>query len=132
MEIKVNIGDPKTGKTYKKVISEDDAKLFFNKKIGDTIKGEMLDAPGYEFTIVGGSDYGGFPMRKDVEGTLRKRILLVSGIGLRHNHHGRRVRKSVAGNTVFAKTAQLNLKVQKHGQGPLEAPAQEAAAEASE
>lgn len=115
MELKINIGDPKSGKTFTKTVSEDDAKLFFNKKIGETIKGELLQAPGYEFLFVGGSDYCGFPMRNDVDGTLRKRILLVSGIGLRKNREGRRVRKTVAGNTVYLRTAQLNLKVIKQG-----------------
>jgi small subunit ribosomal protein S6e len=123
MEIKVNIGDPKTGKTFKKTIAEDDAKLFFGKKIGDSIKGELLQAPGYEFQLAGGSDYCGFPMRSDVEGTLRKRILIVKGIGLRTNRAGRRVRKAVAGNTVYTRTAQINLKVTKAGAQPLEAPA---------
>jgi small subunit ribosomal protein S6e len=132
MEIKINIGDPKTTKTYQRTVSEDDAKILFGKKIGEKLKGELVGLAGYEFTIAGGSDYCGFPMRKDVEGTLRKRVLMVSGIGLRKNREGRRVRKSVAGNTIFARTAQLNLKVTKHGAQPLggaEAPAEGAAAE---
>jgi small subunit ribosomal protein S6e len=129
MEIKVNIGDAKTGKTYKRTIAEDDAKLFFGKKIGDTLKGELIQAPGYEFVLAGGSDYCGFPMRRDVDGSLRKRILITSGVGLRTNPRaGRRVRKTVAGNTVFANTAQLNLKITKYGSQPLEAPAAEAEA----
>jgi small subunit ribosomal protein S6e len=129
MEIKINIGDPKAGKTYQRTVAEDDAKIYFGKKVGDSLKGELLGLPGYEFTIAGGSDYCGFPMRKDVEGTLRKRILIVAGIGLRKNRDGRRVRKTVAGNTIYARTAQLNLKVVKHGSQPLggaEAPAEAA------
>lgn len=130
MEIKVNIGDPKTGKTYKRAVAEDDAKLFFGKKLGDTLKGELLEAPGYEFTLAGGSDYCGFPMRADVEGTLRKKILAVGGVGIRTNDRdGRRIRKTVAGNTVDANTAQMNLRISKYGPAPLEAPAAEPAAE---
>ena len=132
MQIQVNIGDPKNGKTYKKTIAEDDAKIFFGKKIGDNLKGELVQAPGYEFAIAGGSDYCGFPMRADVEGTLRKRILITSGIGLRPTRDGRRVRKAVAGNTVYTRTAQLNLKITKYGSQPLEAPAQQEAPAASE
>ncbi len=127
MEIKVNIGDPKSGRTFQRTISEDDSKTFFGKRIGDTIKGELINAAGYEFKIMGGSDYCGFPMRRDVDGTLRKRILLASGIGLRTQRQGCRVRKTVAANTVFARTAQLNVRVTKHGQellGP--APAEQA------
>jgi small subunit ribosomal protein S6e len=131
MEIKVNIGNPKDGKTYQRTISEDDSKTFFGKRIGDTIKGELIDAAGYEFTITGGSDFCGFPMRRDVDGTLRKRILIVKGIGLRKNRDGRRVRKNVAANTVYARTAQLNLKVTKQGSQPL-APAADAPAEQAE
>ena len=129
MEIKVNIGDPKSGKTFQRTIAEDDSKTFFGKRIGDAIKGELIGAPGYEFTITGGSDYCGFPMRRDVEGTLRKRILLASGVGLRTQRQGCRMRKTVAANTVYARTAQLNLRVTKHGKESLgPAPAAEQAA----
>jgi len=128
MEIKVNIGDPKSGKTFHRTIAEDDSKTFFGKRIGDTLKGELINAPGYEFTITGGSDYCGFPMRRDVDGTLRKRILLASGIGLRTQRQGCRIRKNVAANTVYARTAQLNLRVSKHGHESLgPAPAAEQA-----
>ncbi len=114
-EFKVNFGEPKTGKTKKFVVSEEQANTFLNKKIGDKIKGDDFGYPGYEFEITGGSDYCGFPMRKDVEGNTRKRILIVSGIGIRKNKAGRKVRKTVAGNTIYEKTAQINLKVLKIG-----------------
>ena len=96
VEYKVNFGDPKTGKTKKVVISGDQANAFMHKKIGDKIKGDDIGFAGYEFEISGGSDYCGFPMRKDVDGTSRKKILIVSGIGIRKNKPGRKVRKTVA------------------------------------
>jgi len=119
MEIKVNIGDPKSGKTAKLVLANEQAKPLLNKKIGDKIKGDEIGFPGYEFEITGGSDYCGFPMRRDVVGVARKKILMVGGVGLRHNVPGRKVRKNVAGNTVHPNTAQLNLKIVKHGEKPL-------------
>ncbi len=118
-EIKLNIGDPKSKKTITKAIVDNATDVFMNKKIGDKVNGDSFDLPGYEFEITGGSDNAGFPMRKDVKGTMRKKILLVSGVGLRSNVKGRKVRKSVAGNTIYAKTAQINLKVLKHGSTPL-------------
>ena len=128
MEIKLCIGDPKSGKTAKAVLA--DPKPLLNKKIGDHVKGEELGYPGYEFEISGGSDYCGFPMRRDVSGIMRKKILMVSGTGLRKNLPGRKVRKTVAANTVYANTAQVNLKVLKHGHAPLiEEKAAEAKAE---
>jgi small subunit ribosomal protein S6e len=132
MEVRLCIGDPKAGKTAKAILTEDQARPLMNHKVGDKIHGHVIGYEGYEFEISGGSDYCGFPMRRDVIGTARKRILIVSGTGLRKNEPGRKVRKSVAGNTIYANTAQVNLKVLKHGAKPLfeEAPkAEEAKAE---
>ncbi|MGE0792917.1 MAG: S6e family ribosomal protein [Candidatus Woesearchaeota archaeon] len=130
-EIKLNIGDSKSKKTYTKVIDEASLSLLKGKKIGESFKGELIDLPGYEMQITGGSDSSGFPMRKDVSGYARRKILIVGGVGLRTNKRdGRKVRKSVAGNTIYEKTAQINLKVTKWGEKPIvpvaEAPAEEA------
>ena len=119
MEFKLSIGDPKTGRTVKKVVSDKAAEAFLKKRIGEKISGDAIGFPGYEFEITGGSDYCGFPMRRDVRGTARKRILIVSGVGIRKNRKGRKVRKTVAGNTIYSKTAQINLKIIKHGSKPL-------------
>ena len=119
MEFKVNIGDPKTGKTVQKVVSVDHAQALLKKKIGEKISGDAIGFPGYEFEITGGSDYCGFPMRRDVRGSARKKVLIVSGVGIRQNVRGRKIRKTVAGNTVYSKTAQINLKVLKQGEKAL-------------
>ncbi len=118
-EFKLNIGDSKSKKTLKKDAKDNEAEIFLGKKIGDKVSGEPIGLPGYEFEITGGSDNTGFPMRRDVQGTARKKILIVSGTGIRKNLKGRKVRKLVAGNTVFSKTAQINLKVTKWGKTPL-------------
>lgn len=119
MELKANIGGS-SGKTLKKVFNEEEAKHFIGKKIGSLIKGELIGFPGYEFEITGGSDYCGFPMRKDVLGIARKRILTTKGFGNKKpKRKGLRYRRTVAGNTVFSKTSQLNLKVVKAGPVPL-------------
>ena len=118
MEIKVNIGDSKSGKTAKTILANELTKPLLNKKIGDKLKGDEIGFPGYEFEITGGSDYCGFPMRKDVVGVARKKILMVGGVGLRRNVPGRKVRKTVAGNTVHPNTAQINLKIIKYGEKP--------------
>ena len=82
MELKLVIGDVKSGKCYQKVLSDEAAKNFLGKKIGDQIKGELIDLTGYEFQLTGGSDSAGFPMRWDVEGITRKRIFAVKGVGV--------------------------------------------------
>ncbi|MAG38934.1 30S ribosomal protein S6e [Candidatus Woesearchaeota archaeon] len=119
MEFKVSIGDPKSGKTFKKDFSGDEAKEFLRRKIGDKINGNKIGLNGYEFEITGGSDASGFPMRKDVSGTARKKILIYSGVGTRHKRKGTRLRRRVAGNTIISKTSQINMKVLKHGKDSL-------------
>jgi small subunit ribosomal protein S6e len=114
-EFKVVISDPKTGLTIQKEVKDPAAKSFLGLKLGDSIKGETIDLKGYEFEISGGSDDCGFPMRKDVLGVSRKRILAYVGTGLRKKEKGMLRRKTVCGNTVHAKIAQINLKATKIG-----------------
>lgn len=118
-EFKLNIGDPKSKKTIKKDVKDAEADVFLGKKIGDKVKGDSFGLPGYEFEITGGSDFTGTPMRKDIQGVSRKKILIVSGVGIRKNRKGRRVRRNLAGNTIYEKTAQVNLKATKQGSTPL-------------
>ena len=122
VEFKLVIGDPKSGKCYQKVVSEQNAASLVGKKIGDHIKGEAFDMTGYEFEISGGADYCGFPMRKDIEGPVRKKILLVKGVGIRNKDAGIRRRKTICGNTIHEKISQVCLKVLKEGKKPLEEP----------
>jgi len=117
MDMKINIAD-KSGKSIKKELKDEQGMVFYNKKLGDKINGELLDMPGYEFELAGGSDYCGFPMRSDVNGIMRKGILTITGLGNKYKRKGMRLRRTVAGNTVYNKTSQLNLKVLKHGPQP--------------
>lgn len=118
MDIKINIAD-KSGKSIKKELKEDQASVLHGKKIGDKVHGEVLDLHGYELEISGGSDFCGFPMRKDVNGIMRKAVLVTTGFGNSYNRKGMRLRRTVAGNTIYAKTAQVNFKVIKYGPTPL-------------
>lgn len=127
-EFKLVIGEPKTGKCHQIVVSGPNAVSLVGKKIGDKINGESIDMPGYEFEITGGADYCGFPMRKDIEGPVRKKILLVSGVCIKSNSNGIKKRKTVCGNTIHDKITQVSMKVLKQGKKPL-SPEPEAAAE---
>jgi small subunit ribosomal protein S6e len=119
VKFKVVISDPKTGKSVQREVDSDQTKAFQGKRIGEHIKGDTFGLADYEFEISGGSDTSGFPMRKDVDGTARKKILIVKGVGLREMTKGIRRRKTVAGNTVSLTTAQINLKILKAGKEKL-------------
>ena len=112
----------KDGKSVQKEIAEADAKHLIGKKLGDTVKGELFGLTGYEFMITGGSDYCGFPMRKDVPGFARRRILTGDGVGVSVPEKGIRIRKTVCGNTIHPKISQVNLKVTKEGKEPIPVP----------
>ena len=131
-EFKLVIGDPKTGKSTQIIVTDDNADKLNGKKIGDKIKGELLDFPGYEFEITGGADYCGFPMRKDIEGPVRKKVMLVSGVGIRNKEKGIRKRKTVCGNTIHDRITQISMKILKHGKKPLVVEAPSEAEEAME
>ena len=127
VDFKLVIGDPKSGKCHQIVVTGDNSNVFLGKKIGEKVNGESIDKPGYEFEITGGADFCGFPMRKDVEGPIRKPILLVSGVGIRNHAKGIKKRKTVCGNTIHEKITQISLKILKHGKEPIapEKPAEE-------
>lgn len=109
----------------------EDASAVYGVKIGDKFLGEKIGLEGYEFEVRGGTDDAGFPMRRDVQGDIRRKILITKSLGNRDKIKGRRKRKSVSGNTIGEATAQVNVLVLKVGADDMfaEPVAEEAAAE---
>jgi len=120
---KLNIsgGNKGSGKGMSKLIEIDEKKFRFEgMKIGEIIKGGLIGFPNYEFEITGGSDSSGFPMRKDVHGPVKKRILVSKrGIGYKPTRKGSKKRKTVRGNEVTFDMTLINLKVLKYGEAAL-------------
>ncbi len=121
-EIRFEVGDPKTKRTYGKAIEN---YMLTGKKIGEKIDGQLIGLNGYELEISGGSDSAGFPMRPDIDGLGRKRLIFEkTGVGFKEkkrkkahkqNHYFVMKRKAVRGNTISQFTQQINLKVIKSG-----------------
>ncbi len=120
---KLNIsgGNKGSGKGMSKLIEIDEKKFRFEgMKIGEIIKGGLIGFPNYEFEITGGSDSSGFPMRKDVHGPVKKRILVSKrGIGYKPRRQGEKRRRTVRGNEVTFDMTLINLKVVKYGEAAL-------------
>ncbi len=137
MALKIVIGT-KSGKTFQKELTSEEAESLYGKILGEELNGELFGLSGAKLVITGGSDAQGFPMRKDLPGTRRKKLLVTKSLGFNGKLRGKRfgglrVKKSIAGNTIYEKTHQLNLKVTK-GDAAVEkafAPAEEPAAEAA-
>lgn len=115
--VKINISDPKTGRTYQKEV---DTKGLVGLKIGEKFDGGKIGLKDYDLQVTGGTDSDGFPMRPDVEGTVRKRLLLANLPGHRPKEKGERRRKFVRGNTISEDIVLINTKVVKHGKKPLD------------
>jgi len=120
---KLNIsgGSEGPGKGLSKLIEIDEKKFRFESmKIGETIKGGLIGFANYEFQITGGSDSSGFPMRKDVHGPVKKRILLSKrGVGYKPRRKGEKRRRTVRGNEITSDMTLINLKVLKYGEAEL-------------
>ena len=117
MAFKLVVSDPKTRKSYQKEVGEEG---LIGKKIGEKLSGPLAGLEGYELELTGGSDKDGFPMRKDVDGTARKKILISSPPGFHPGTPGVRKRKSVRGNTISEDIVQINTKVVKYGKKALD------------
>lgn len=113
---KIVISDAK--QSYQIEKDQSDCPLL-GKKIDESFSAEFLGMDGYELKITGGSDKDGFPMRKDVEGMVRKNVVLKPGIGFL-GEKGARRRKTVRGNTIGTDIVQINCIVTKKGSEPLE------------
>jgi len=118
VNFKVVISDPKGKKAYQKEVDQRQTG-FIGKKIGEHVSGEFIGLPGYKVEITGGSDKQGFPMRKDVSGTARKKLLLAYPPGYHTKVKGVRKRRSVRGNTVSEETSQVNVKIVGYGTRPV-------------
>lgn len=120
---KLNIsgGNKGPGKGLSKLIEIDEKKFRFEgMTIGDIIKGGLIGFANYEFEITGGSDSSGFPMRKDVHGPVKKKILVSRrGIGYKPMREGEKRRKTVRGNEITSDMTLINLKVVKYGDAEL-------------
>jgi small subunit ribosomal protein S6e len=113
---KIVINDPSEGKSYNFEVTGHHAQNILGKKIGDQIDGINVNLPGYKLQVTGGTDKAGFPMRADFAGGERRRLLLSASKGFHpKDYPGKRMRKSVRGNTITADVVQVNMKVTKAG-----------------
>lgn len=118
---KLTISDIK-GKSISKELKDSDANPFLGLQLGNETDASIAGLTG-KLKLTGGSDKSGVPMRVDVHGAARKRVLLVRGVGLQDAEYGQRKRKLMRGNTVSEEIYQLNCKFD--GELPVEAPAEE-------
>ena len=130
----VNDTDPSSGgKSYAVDISGSNYNHFLGKKIGDSVDGIFVgegdeSLGGFTLQITGGSDLTGTPMRADLHGGNRKKVLVSPSTGFkghkivkkkggryRYTYDGLRKRRAFRGNVISSDTRQINLKVVESG-----------------
>ncbi len=116
---KLTISDIK-GRSISKELKESDANPLLGLQLGNETDASIAGLTG-KLTLTGGSDKSGVPMRNDLHGAARKRVLLVKGVGLQDAEYGERKRKLMRGDTVSEEIYQVNCKFD--GELPVEAPA---------
>ncbi len=115
---KLTVSDIK-GKSVTKELKDNDGNPLLGLQIGNETDAEIVGLKG-KLKVTGGSDKSGIPMRSDIHGAARKRVLLTKGVGLQDVETGQRVRKLMRGNTISEEIYQLNCKFD--GELPKEAP----------
>tara|TARA_B110000483_G_scaffold99326_1_gene121769 strand:+ start:39 stop:437 length:399 start_codon:yes stop_codon:yes gene_type:complete len=120
---KLTISDIK-GKSLSKELKDSDANPLLGLQLGNETDATVVGLTG-KLKLTGGSDKSGVPMRSDVHGAARKRVLLSHGVGLPDAKTGDRARKLIRGNTISEEIYQINCKFD--GELPVEAPAEDAA-----
>jgi len=123
---KITISDTK-GKSITRELKDNDANPLLGLLIGQETDASLVGLEG-KIKITGGSDKSGIPMRSDLLSSVRKRILIPKGVGLRQTEKGLRKRKLLRGNTISEEIYQINSKYD--GEIKVEEPKKEEKAEA--
>jgi len=114
------ISDPETGKSIQYELDDVKTNALVGKTVGEVIEGDVLGLPGYKLKITGGSDTSGFPIRPDVHGSGKKRVLIRGTPGFRPKRKGVARRKTVRGRELSPGISQVNMRIEEKGSTPLE------------
>jgi len=105
---KISISDPQEGRSWQ---VEKEATPLIGTELGEVFNGSLVGLEGYSLEVTGGSDEEGFPMRKGVNGSGLRRVLMSDGPGYRPEDSGVKRRKSVRGEVISEDIVQVNVKV---------------------
>ncbi len=123
------VSDPATGTSQRVEIEDAQLRPLVGTRIGMTIDGAIAGMQGYKLKLTGGTGKDGIPMRPDVHGSAKARIVLSGGVGYKPKDKGMQKRKVVRGNTVSQETTFLNFSIVEAPKSKKKAPKPEPEAE---
>lgn len=110
-KFKIVVSDPETGKSSVVEVEGSRAVPLIGRRIGETLDGSIVGLSAHRVSVTGGCDQAGFPMRPDVHGGVKSRVLLRGGVGYRPKEKGIRRRRTIRGNTITEDIVQINMKI---------------------
>ena len=127
VEFKAIVNDVKTGRSYNVAVSGHHANSLIGVNIGEVVDGIFVGLPGYKLKITGGSDGNGTPMRSDLPGNKRVKLLLSDSKGFHEKYPGQRKRVAIRGSAISAEIVaisaeivQINMAVAEYGPKSIE------------
>lgn len=110
-KFKIIVSDPDSGSSKTVELEETRAVPLIGRRVGEVLDGAIVGLSGHKVQITGGSDKDGFPMRSDVHGGVRRKVILGGGVGFNPRDEGQRRRKMVRGNVITDEIVQVNMKI---------------------
>lgn len=110
-KFKIIVSDTETGTSKTVELEETRAIPLIGRRIGEVLDGAIVGLPGCKVQLTGGSDKDGFPIRPNVHGGVRRRVILGGGVGFNPKKEGERRRKTIRGNVVTDEIVQVNMKI---------------------
>ena len=127
VEFKAIVNDVKTGRSYNVTVSGHHANSLghhanslIGVNIGEVVDGIFVGLPGYKLKVTGGSDGNGTPMRSDLPGNKRVKLLLSDSKGFHEKYPGQRKRVAIRGSAISAEIVQINMAVAEYGPKSIE------------
>jgi small subunit ribosomal protein S6e len=110
-KFKIIISDSDSGTSKTVELEETRGVPLIGRRLGEVLDGAIVDLSGHKVQITGGSDKDGFPMRPNVHGGVRRKVILGGGVGFNPKDEGKRRRKMVRGNVITDEIVQINMKI---------------------
>jgi len=124
------VSNPADGTSQRVELDDQQLRALYGTRIGQVVEGAVAGMQGYKIKLTGGTDKDGIPMRPDVHGSAKARVILSGGVGYKPKDKGEKKRKVVRGNTVSTETTFLNFTIVEAPKGKKKAKKEPVEAEA--
>ncbi|MBE0519881.1 30S ribosomal protein S6e [Candidatus Bathyarchaeota archaeon] len=114
VKFKIIVSDPDSGTSKTVELEETRTVPLIGRRVGEVLDGAIVGLSGHKVQITGGSDKDGFPMRPNVHGGVRRKVILGGGVGFNPKDEGQRRRKMVRGNVITDEIVQINMKIMEN------------------